>query len=109
MANIQAREQALLAYANDRLAAIPGLRIFGNARDKAAVISFAVEGAHAHELSTLLDREGIAVRSGQHCAQPMMAWLGIRATCRPSLAFFNTNAEIDPPCDGLEKTRNAMT
>ncbi|MDP1697429.1 MAG: cysteine desulfurase [Xanthomonadaceae bacterium] len=108
MANIHAREQALLAYANDRLTAIPGLRIFGNARDKAAVISFAVDGAHAHDLATLLDLEGIAVRSGQHCAHPLMAWLGVSATCRASLAFFNTEAEIDALADGIEKLRKLL-
>ena len=108
MATIQAREQALLAYANDRLTAIPGLRIFGNARDKAAVISFAVDGAHAHDLATLLDLEGIAVRSGQHCAHPLMAWLGVSATCRASLAFFNTEAEIDALGDGIEKLRKLL-
>ncbi|MDP2186358.1 MAG: cysteine desulfurase [Xanthomonadales bacterium] len=108
MANIHAREQALLAYANDRLTAIPGLRIFGNARDKAAVISFAVDGAHAHDLATLLDLEGIAVRSGQHCAHPLMAWLGVSATCRASLAFFNTAAEIDALADGIEKLRKLL-
>jgi len=108
MANIHAREQALLAYANDRLAAIPGLRIFGNARDKAAVISFAVDGAHAHDLATLLDLEGIAVRSGQHCAHPLMAWLGVSATCRASFAFFNTEAEIDALGDGIEKLRKLL-
>jgi cysteine desulfurase/selenocysteine lyase len=108
MAAIQAREQALLAYATARLAAIPGLRIFGNARDKAAVISFAVDGAHAHDLATLLDLEGIAVRSGQHCAHPLLAWLGVSATCRASLAFFNTEAEIDALGDGIEKLRKLL-
>jgi len=108
MANIHAREQALLAYATDRLAAIPGLRIFGTARDKAAVISFAVDGAHAHDLATLLDLEGIAVRSGQHCAHPLLAWLGVGATCRASLAFFNSEAEIDALGDGIEKVRKLL-
>ncbi|PKM06432.1 MAG: cysteine desulfurase CsdA [Gammaproteobacteria bacterium HGW-Gammaproteobacteria-4] len=108
MAAIQTREQALLAYATTRLAAIPGLRIFGNARDKAAVISFAVDGAHAHDLATLLDLEGIAVRSGQHCAHPLLAWLGVSATCRASFAFFNTEAEIDALGDGIEKLRKLL-
>lgn len=108
MAAIHAREQALLAYANQRLSAIPGLRIFGNARDKAAVISFAVDGAHAHDLATLLDLQGIAVRSGQHCAHPLLAWLGVGATCRASLAFFNTEAEIDALGDGIEKLRKLL-
>lgn len=108
MANIQAREQALLAYANARLRAVRGLRIHGNAKDKAAVISFTVDGTHAHDLATLLDLEGIAVRSGQHCAHPLLQWLGVSATCRASLAFFNTEAEIDHLADSIDKVRRLL-
>ena len=108
MANIQAREQALLAYATERLSAIPGLRIFGSAREKAAVISFLVEGAHAHDLATLLDLEGIAVRSGHHCAHPLMQYLGVPATCRASFAFYNTFEEIDGLAAAIEKTRKLL-
>ena len=108
MAHIGAREQALLAHATQCLQAIPGLRIFGTAREKAAVISFAVEGAHAHDLATLLDLEGIAVRSGHHCAHPLMARLGVAATCRASLAFFNTPAEIDHLVAAIAKVRKLL-
>lgn len=108
MANIQSREQTLLAYANARLQAVRGLRIHGNAPGKAAVISFTVEGTHAHDLATLLDLEGIAVRSGQHCAHPLLQWLGVSATCRASLAFFNSEAEIDQLASSIEKVRRLL-
>ncbi len=105
---IEAREQALLQLATERLSAIPGLRIIGTAPGKAAVLSFLVEGAHAHDLATLLDLEGIAVRSGHHCAHPLMAWLGVPATCRASLAFYNTHAEIEQLALGIEKVRKML-
>ena len=108
MANIEAREQTLLAYATERLSVIPGLRIIGSAREKAAVISFLVEGAHAHDLATLLDLEGIAVRSGHHCAHPLMQFYGVPATCRASLAFYNTTTEIDALADAIVKTRKML-
>jgi len=108
MANIEAREQELLAYANERLAAIPGLRIYGAAREKAAVISFLVEGAHAHDLATLLDLEGIAVRSGHHCAHPLMHFFGVAATCRASLAFYNSFEDVDRLVAGIEKARTLL-
>ncbi|KFL36595.1 cysteine desulfurase [Arenimonas donghaensis] len=108
MAEIEAREQALLAVATERLSAIPGLRIFGTAPGKAAVISFLVEGAHAHDLATLLDLEGIAVRSGHHCAHPLMAHFGVPATCRASLAFYNTHVEIEKLAAGIEKVRKLL-
>ena len=87
---------------------IPGLRIIGNAREKAAVISFLVEGAHAHDLATLLDIEGIAVRSGHHCAHPLMRFYGVPATCRASLAFYNTFEEVDALADGIAKVRKLL-
>jgi cysteine desulfurase/selenocysteine lyase len=108
MANIEAREQALLAIAEQRLAEIPGLRILGTAPGKAAVISFLVEGAHAHDLATLLDLEGIAVRSGHHCAHPLMAHFGVPATCRASLAFYNTHVEIEQLGDAIAKVRKLL-
>ena len=82
MANIAAREQALLAHATEELLKIDGLRLYGTAAHKAAVISFAIEGTHSHDLATLLDLEGVAVRSGQHCAHPLLQWLGLRSTTR---------------------------
>ncbi|HEY5780907.1 MAG TPA: cysteine desulfurase [Lysobacter sp.] len=108
MANVEAREQELLAHANEELAKVPGLRIFGNARDKAAVISFLVEGAHAHDLATLLDLEGVAIRSGHHCAHPLMQHFGVPATCRASLAFYNTHDEVDAFVAALGKVRKLL-
>jgi cysteine desulfurase/selenocysteine lyase len=105
MHSIEAREQALLAHATKALEAVPGLRILGTAREKAAVISFLVEGAHAHDLATLLDLEGIAVRSGQHCAHPLLQFFGVAATCRASFAFYNTPQEIDAFVAALTRVR----
>ncbi len=105
MAAIESREQALLTYASDRLQSIEGLRIIGTAKEKAAVVSFLIDGAHAHDLATLLDLEGIAVRSGHHCAHPLMQYYGVPATCRASFAFYNTEAEIDALVAGIDKVR----
>lgn len=105
MDHVEAREQALLKIAEEKLGAIPGLRIVGQAPGKAAVISFLVEGAHGHDLATLLDLEGIAVRSGHHCAHPLMAHFGVPATCRASLAFYNTHVEIERLADAITKAR----
>ncbi len=108
MANVEARERELLAHATEEMLKIDGLRIIGNAPDKAAVISFLLEGAHAHDLATLLDLEGIAVRSGHHCAHPLMQFYGVAATCRASLAFYNTHAEIETFVEALLKTRKLL-
>ena len=105
---IEAREQELLAYALQRLDAVPGLRVIGRAAERAAVISFLVEGAHAHDLATLLDLEGIAVRSGHHCAHPLMQFLGVPATCRASIAFYNTHAEVDALVEGIARARTLL-
>ena len=105
MAAIAQRERELLAYATARLQDIDGLRIIGNAAHKAAVISFLIDGVHAHDLATLLDLEGIAVRSGHHCAHPLMQFYGVPATCRASFAFYNTVAEIDALVEGIGKVR----
>ena len=108
MAAIDAREQALLAYATRALSDVSGLRIFGTAPEKAAVISFLVEGAHAHDLATLLDLEGVAIRSGHHCAHPLMQHFGVPATCRASFAFYNTFEEIDAFVAALRKVRTLL-
>lgn len=108
MPAIESREHALLAYATERLQAIDGLRIIGTARNKAAVLSFLVDGAHAHDLATLLDLEGIAVRSGHHCAHPLMQYYGVPATCRASFAFYNTETEIDALVAGIGKVRRML-
>ena len=108
MAAIEAREKELLAHATEALSSIDGLRIFGTAREKAAVISFLVEGAHAHDLATLLDLEGVAVRSGQHCAHPLMHFFGVPATCRASFAFYNTHEEVDALAAAIHKVRRLL-
>ena len=108
MQAIGQREQELLAYATGKLRAVNGLRIIGEAAHKAAVISFLIDGTHAHDLATLLDLEGIAVRSGHHCAHPLMRFYGVPATCRASFAFYNTEQEIDALIEGIEKTRKML-
>ena len=108
MARIEAREKELLAHATEALSAVDGLRIFGEAREKAAVISFLIEGAHAHDLATLLDLEGVAVRSGHHCAHPLMHHFGVPATCRASFAFYNTHEEIDAFVAAIQKVRRLL-
>ncbi len=108
MPAIAEREQALLAYATQQLQSVSGLRIIGEAAHKAAVISFLIDGTHAHDLATLLDLQGIAVRSGHHCAHPLMQFYGVPATCRASFAFYNTEAEIDALIIAIEKVRKML-
>ena len=105
---VAAREGELLAHATEELQRIDGMRIFGTAPGKAAVISFQLDGAHAHDLATLLDLEGVAVRSGQHCAHPLLQWFGVAATCRASLAFYNTHDEVDAFVAALRKVRRLL-
>ncbi len=95
MEAIAAYEHDLLGYANERLGALPEVRFVGTAADKAALISFVVEGVHAHDVGTILDQEGVAVRVGHHCAQPVMDRFGLPATARASFAFYNTREEVD--------------
>ncbi|TDN63149.1 cysteine desulfurase [Paraburkholderia sp. BL10I2N1] len=102
---IAAHENDLLAYATDALLAIPGLRLIGTARDKASILSFVLDGVHAHDVGTILDRHGVAVRAGHHCAMPVMQRFGIPATVRASLALYNTHQDIDTLIDGLGKVR----
>ena len=108
MANVEAREAELLAHATEELDRIDGLRILGRAPDKAAVISFLIEGAHAHDLATLLDLEGVAVRSGQHCAHPLLQFYGVAATLRASLAFYNSHEDVERFIVALRKARNLL-
>ena len=105
---IHAWEQQLLAYATERLLEIPGLRIFGEAAEKEPVISFLIEGAQATDLATLLDLQGVAVRSGHHCAHPLMQFYGVPATLRASLAFYNTREEVDQFVAALIKVRKLL-
>ena len=108
MDRIAAREAELLAHLTEAMTKVDGLRIIGTAPDKAAVVSFLVEGAHAHDLATLLDLEGVAVRSGHHCAHPLMQFYGVPATCRASLAFYNTHDEIERFIAALHKVRTLL-
>ena len=98
-------ERGLLAYGTELLESIRGLRLIGTAREKAAVLSFVLEGIHPHDVGTVLDRLGIAVRTGHHCAQPVMARFGVPATTRASLAFYNTKAELDALADGIRQVQ----
>ena len=108
MDHVEAREGELLAHLTEELDKVEGLRIFGRAPEKAAVVSFLVEGAHAHDLATLLDLDGVAVRSGQHCAHPLLQFFGVAATLRASLAFYNTHQEIDHFVAALQKARKLL-
>jgi cysteine desulfurase/selenocysteine lyase len=103
LSNIAAHEQDLLHYATGRLKEIPGLRIIGTAAEKASVISFTLEGVHPHDIGTILDQEGIAVRTGHHCAQPLMMRFNVPATGRASFGLYNTREEADALVAGLHK------
>jgi cysteine desulfurase/selenocysteine lyase len=101
-------EDAVLAYATERVGAIAGVRLVGQARHKTSVLSFVLDGVHPHDIGTVLDTEGIAVRTGQHCAQPVMDRYGIAATVRASVAIYNTRAEIDALVQGMHKVREVF-
>lgn len=105
MDRIAAWEHELLAHGTAALERIPGVRIIGTAKEKAGVLSFVIEGVHPHDAGTVLDREGIAVRTGHHCAQPVMDRFGLPATTRASLAFYNTPAELDALAAGILKVK----
>ena len=108
LAAIAAWEDELLAYGTKALSAVPGLRLIGTAREKAGVLSFVLEGLHPHDIGTVLDYEGIAVRTGHHCAQPVMDCFGVPATTRASLACFNTKEDLDALVRGLAKVREVL-
>jgi len=105
---IHAHETDLLDCATDRVNRLPGVRIIGTAEKKAAVLSFVVDGVHPHDVGTLLNEEGIAVRTGHHCAQPIMQRFGIPATSRASFAFYNTHAEVDALVAGIRKVQKVL-
>jgi cysteine desulfurase/selenocysteine lyase len=105
MENIAAHEHELTQYAMQRLKAIPGMRIFGEAGQKSSVISFLVGDIHHLDLGTLLDRLGIAVRTGHHCAEPLMHRLGIEGTVRASFGLYNTKEEVDALAEAIERVR----
>jgi cysteine desulfurase/selenocysteine lyase len=102
---IAAHEHTLLEYATQRLEAVAGLRLIGTAPEKAAVVSFVLDFAHAHDIGTILDQEGIAVRTGHHCAQPVMARYGVAATARASFSIYNTKADVDALVASIETVR----
>jgi cysteine desulfurase/selenocysteine lyase len=106
--NVADHEQGLLAYGTAALQQVPGLRIIGTAREKASILSFVMDGAHPHDIGTIVDREGVAIRTGHHCAQPVMRRYGIPATARASLGMYNTREEIDQLVYALDKVREVF-
>ncbi len=104
-AGVEAHERDLLAYGTEELSRVPGLRLIGTAPDKVAVFSFVLDGVHPHDVGTILDRDGVAIRAGHHCAQPLMQRFGVPATVRASLALYNTREEIDALVRGLARVR----
>jgi len=102
---IRAHEADLTVYAHERLAAIKGLRIYGRAPDKGPILAFSMDVAHAHDIATVIDRSGVAVRAGTHCAMPLLSRFGATSTCRASFALYNTREEIDLLADALERAR----
>jgi cysteine desulfurase / selenocysteine lyase len=107
-AQAAAYEAELLEYATGKLSAIPGIRIVGTARDKVALVSFVMQGVHPHDIGTILDAEGVAIRAGHHCCEPLMRRLGLDSTARASLAFYNTHEEVDALVAGLERVREVF-
>jgi cysteine desulfurase/selenocysteine lyase len=105
-ARIRAHERDLVRYAHERLGALNSLRIIGNAKDKGPIVSFEMKGAHPHDVATIIDRSGVAVRAGTHCVMPLLARYGLTATCRASFAMYNTTAEVDALADALAKAQD---
>jgi cysteine desulfurase/selenocysteine lyase len=108
MAAIAAHERDLLEYGTAMLESIPGVRLIGTAAEKASVLSFVMDGIHPHDIGTIVDREGVAIRTGHHCAQPVMDRFGIPATARASLAMYNTREELDALGRAIERTREVF-
>jgi cysteine desulfurase/selenocysteine lyase len=108
MAQIEAHEKDLLQYGTEKLLGVPGLRVIGTARQKAGVISFTLGDIHPHDIGTILDRQGVAIRAGHHCAQPVMDRFGIPATARASFGLYNSREEIDALVRALEKVREVL-
>lgn len=105
-AAIAAHEADLTAYATERLRSVNSLRVFGNAAKKGSIFSFELQGIHAHDVSMVIDRRGVAVRAGTHCAQPLLKRFGVTSTCRASFGLYNTRAEVDALVDALDYARN---
>ena len=108
MENIARHEHDLLNYATEKVSTIPGVRIIGTAKEKDGVLSFVMEGVHPHDIGTILDQEGIAIRTGHHCAQPVMAQFGLDATARASFGVYNTMEEVEALVRGLKKVREVF-
>jgi cysteine desulfurase / selenocysteine lyase len=102
-AKIYAHENALSHYAHERMSRLNSVRIFGRAKDKGAILAFNLKGAHPHDVATIIDREGVAVRAGTHCAQPLLSRFGVTSTCRASFAMYNTFEEVDKFIEALQK------
>ncbi|MDQ2916574.1 MAG: cysteine desulfurase [Pseudomonadota bacterium] len=102
---IAAHERDLLAYATERVSGIPGLRIIGTARQKASIVSFTLDGVHAHDIGSILDHEGVAIRAGHHCAMPVMEQFGVAGTARASFALYNTREDVDALVAGIDRVR----
>jgi cysteine desulfurase/selenocysteine lyase len=102
---IAAYEDELLAYATKRAAEVPGMRVIGTARQKAAILSFMLDGVHAHDVGTILDHQGVAIRAGHHCAMPIMERFGVSGTARASFALYNTLPEVDALYDGIARVQ----
>ena len=109
MENIARYEHELLVYGTEALGRIPGVRLIGTAEEKASVMSFVLDGVRTEDMGRYLDHEGIAVRAGHHCAQPTMRRFGVSSTVRPSLAFYNTHAEIDALAAAVRKAKATLT
>jgi cysteine desulfurase/selenocysteine lyase len=105
-AKIAAHEKALVTYAHDKLREINSLRIIGTAKEKGAIVSFEMKNAHAHDIATVIDRSGIAVRAGTHCVMPLLTRFGVTATCRASFAMYNTKEEVDILAQALLKAQD---
>jgi cysteine desulfurase/selenocysteine lyase len=107
--NIRRHEEGLVRYAHDRLREINSLRIFGTAKDKGPIVAFEMKGAHPHDVATVIDRSGVAVRAGTHCVMPLLTRFGVTATCRASFAMYNTRAEVDVLAQALVKAQEFFT
>ena len=105
LGEIAAHEKDLLAYGTEALSEVPGLRLIGTAHRKASILSFVIEGAHPHDIGTIVDAEGVAIRTGHHCTQPVMDRFGVPATARASIAMYNTREEIDVLVRALTRVR----
>ena len=106
---LQAYEDELLEYGTRALTSLPGIRMIGTAVQKASILSFVMEDVHPHDIGTILDQEGVAIRTGHHCTQPLMDRLGVPATARASLSLYNTREEIDALVDALAKVREIFS